>query len=86
MGREFLMVKTTSVELGSELGTFVSIGVQKGRYRSASEMLRAGLRLLQFEEAKLEALRGALIEGEESGAPQKFKAGKLLNMIEGDFE
>jgi len=80
------MAKGTTVELGNELGLFVSSGVKKGRYRSASEVIRAGLRLLQDEEAKLEGLRRALIEGEESGEPRKFKAGELSSMIEGNTE
>ncbi len=80
------MAKGTTVELGSELGEFVSAGVAKGRYRSASEVIRAGLRLLQVEEAKLEALRSALVAGEESGEPKRFEAGGLAEMIEGEDE
>lgn len=66
------MSKNTSITIGDELNEFVAGQVESGRYGSASEVVRAGLRLLEEHEAKLKALRAALREGEESGTPAEF--------------
>ena len=60
------MSNNTSIELG-KFGEFVDNQVKSARYGSKSEVIRAGLRLLEEHEAKIEALRKALITGEESG-------------------
>jgi antitoxin ParD1/3/4 len=61
------MSKNTSFSVGEHFGAFIEAQVSEGRYSSASDVVRAGLRLLEEQEAKLAALRAALIEGEESG-------------------
>ena len=66
------MAKNTSITIGDELNDFVAGQVESGRYGSASEVVRAGLRLLEEHEAKLRALRVALKDGEESGTPTEF--------------
>jgi len=72
------MPRNISVTLGDHFLDFVDRQVAAGRYGSASKVVRAGLRLLEEQEAKLEALRAALIEGEESGAPQPFDFDEFL--------
>ena len=66
------MPKNTSVVLGKEHQRFIKSQVRKGRFGSASEAVRAGLRLLEEQELKVERLRAALLEGEASGETTAF--------------
>jgi antitoxin ParD1/3/4 len=62
-----IMQKNTSVTLGKYFEEFIAQQIESGRYASASEVVREGLRFLEEREVKLNALRRALKEGEESG-------------------
>ena len=70
------MARNTSVSLGDHFTEFIDECIECGRYNSASDVVRAGLRLLEEHEIRLEALREALAEGERSGpaAPFDFDA------------
>jgi antitoxin ParD1/3/4 len=61
------MPRNTSVTIGSHIETFIAGQLEEGRYGSASEIVRAGLRLLEDHETKVRQLRAALVEGEQSG-------------------
>ena len=77
------MQKNTSVTLGKHYEKFISNQVSQGRFGSASEGIRAGLRLLEERETKLALLRRALIEGEESGTAD-YSLKTLIDEIDGN--
>ncbi len=61
------MTKNTSISLGAHFQTFIATQIESGRYGSASEVVRAALRMLENSESKLNTLRRLLVEGEQSG-------------------
>ena len=78
--RFITMSNNTSIELGG-FGDFVDSQVKTRRYGSKSEVIRAGLRLLQERETKLEALRVAVREGVESGSPEHFDFDEFVKEV-----
>ena len=66
------MAKNTSMSLGDHFAGFIETQVNNGRYGSASDVVRAGLRLLEEHEARVQVLKDALIAGENSGEPRAF--------------
>ena len=75
--------KNTSVTLGEHFEKFLAYQIETGRYGSASEAIRAGLRLLEERETKLEALRHALIEGEQSSTSD-YSLQSVLDELESE--
>lgn len=72
------MSRNTSISLGDHFTDFIDQQVTGGRYSSASDVVRAGLRLLEEDEARLEALRAALVEGERSGTARPLDVEAFL--------
>ena len=66
------MATNTSISLDDHFADFLTHEVATGRYRSASEVVRAALRLLEDQETQLSALREALVAGEQSGPATQF--------------
>ena len=75
------MGKNTSVSLGDYFEDFVENRIAEGRYKNASEVIRAGLRLLEEEEKKMAALKGAIQEGINSGIAKDFDPKKQLEIF-----
>jgi antitoxin ParD1/3/4 len=75
--------KNISATLGEHFEKFLAHLVETGRYGSVSEAVRAGLRLLEERETRLEALRHALIEGEQSGTSD-YSLQSILDELESE--
>ena len=70
--------KNTSVTLGQHFERIIQTSIESGRYSSASEVIRAGLRLLEEEEQKIQMLKKAIEAGEKSGYVKNFDPVKHL--------
>jgi len=68
------MRNNTSVSLGDYFESFVETKINEGRFKNASEVIRAGLRLLEEEENKRLVLKKAIQEGIDSGIANDFDA------------
>lgn len=66
------MTKNTSVILGDHFDKFIQSELKKGRYASASEVIRSGLRMLEDQRKEMQALERELSKGEQSGEPVVF--------------
>ncbi|MEO8415899.1 MAG: type II toxin-antitoxin system ParD family antitoxin [Ginsengibacter sp.] len=75
------MGRNTSISLGNHFEDFVDNKVSTGRFKNASEVIRAGLRLLEDEESKIVALKKAIDNGIESGLARNFNANKHLEKL-----
>lgn len=75
------MGRNTSVSLGNYFESFVDTTVSEGRFKNASEVIRAGLRLLEEEENKIVALKKAINEGIESGIAENFDPKQHLEFL-----
>ena len=64
------MAKNTSITLGEHFEVFIAQQIAEGRYASASEVVRAALRLFEDTEKKTAVLRQLLEEGEKSGTAE----------------
>ena len=75
------MSKNTSISLGDYFDQFVQSSIKEGRFKNVSEVIRAGLRLLEEEESKVIALKAAIEEGVDSGIAHDFEPKKHLEFL-----
>ncbi|MDE7073986.1 MAG: type II toxin-antitoxin system ParD family antitoxin [Odoribacter sp.] len=74
-------MKTTSVALGTYFENFIKAKISQGRYNNASEVIRAGLRLLEENEEQIMALKAAIDEGFKSGVAENFDPREHLKVL-----
>ncbi|MEP2025779.1 MAG: type II toxin-antitoxin system ParD family antitoxin [Reichenbachiella sp.] len=75
------MSKNTSISLGNYFDDFVQHCVSEGRFKNVSEVVRAGLRLLEEEENKILSLKKAIQEGIDSGIAEDFNPTTHLKQL-----
>ncbi len=80
------MAKNTSIALGEHFQNFLETQIEHGRFGSASEVVRAGLRLLEERETKFEALRKEIQEGIDSGPAEPFDFDEFIDEKESELK
>jgi len=75
------MGRNTSISLGNHFESFIEHTISDGRFTNASEVIRAGLRLLEEEENRVIALRKAIQEGFDSGIAKDFEPATFLKSL-----
>ena len=75
------MSKNTSISLGNYFDQFIQSSIREGRYKNVREVIRAGLRLLEEEESKVNAVKKAIQEGVDSGIAHDFEPKNHLDML-----
>ena len=78
------MAKNTSITLGEHFDRFIAQQIAEGRYASASEVMRAALRLLEDNEQKIATLRKLLEDGENSGTAE-YSYEALMNELDDEL-
>lgn len=75
------MGRNTSISLGNHFESFIEHSITDGRFNNASEVIRAGLRLLEEEENRFITLRKAINEGLNSGRAINFDPKRHLESL-----
>ncbi len=81
---KIIEMKNTSISLGNYFDQFVQTQVSVGRYKNVSEVIRAGLRLLENEESKVIALKNAIQEGLNSPRIETFDFDENLKKLKAE--
>ncbi|MFZ1678924.1 MAG: type II toxin-antitoxin system ParD family antitoxin [Saprospiraceae bacterium] len=80
------MAKNTSVTLGKHFEQIIEQSIESGRYASASEVIREGLRLVDEREQKIKILKEAIEAGERSGYVKNFDPVEHLHKLNKKFK
>jgi len=75
------MAKNTSILLGDYFDNFISQQIKSGKFSSASEVVRAALRMFEYEESKKSELINELKKGEKSGFVESFDRKEFLKNL-----
>jgi antitoxin ParD1/3/4 len=75
------MAKNTSILLGDHFDSFINKQIKTGKFSSASEVVRAALRMFEYEETKKAELINELKKGEKSGFVRNFNREAFLNSL-----
>lgn len=78
------MGRNTSISLGNYFEKFIESRISEGRYNNASEVIRAGLRLLEERENKVHSLKKAIEEGIDSGIAEDFDAKEFQKVLKAE--
>lgn len=78
------MARTITIDTGDELKNFIDESVKSGNYKTTSEVVREGLRLLQEKQAgsKLKILQNLIQEGEDSGSATEWNMQDFLTRMD----
>lgn len=79
------MAKNTSILLGDYFESFINQKIKSGQYSSASEVVRAALRMFEHEETKKDELIKELKKGEKSGFITDFDRNSFLRDIHNKY-
>src|SRR5699024_475463 len=79
-----VMGRNTSISLGNYFEDFVRSQTTTGRYKNASEVIRAGLRLLEERENKVKALRREIQKDLDSGIAEEFDHDEFLKKLKAE--
>lgn len=74
----------TSLTLGEHWEVFIKNQIASGKYASASELVRDGLRLIELRETRIAALQHAITEGLESGVAENFSMQELQKELDAE--
>ena len=80
------MSKNTSVTLGGHFENIIGKSIESGRYSSASEIIREGLRFVEEREQKIKILKEDIEAGEKSAYIKNFDPVKHLEKLQQRFK